>query len=169
MERWPPIIIRLTWFAEKSLEILLFEKFYSYFLDCVCVGGEDDRSLQASCSLRGLFGWVFGLIAKRWGNTYAYLVAPFIWVFTEYIRSHFFFLVVWLHQTLQIGEIELTVPIERSTSTFGRKDSMPLRISLLIFVVAGFVLLFVALVLLRTRTEIHKRRARALLARERMA
>ena len=28
----------------------------------------------------GLFGWVFGLIATRWGNTYAYLVAPFIWV-----------------------------------------------------------------------------------------
>lgn len=35
--------------------------------------------------------------------------------------------------------------------------------------IIGFVLLFVALVLLRTRTEIHKRRTRALLARERMS
>ncbi|MCR9089428.1 MAG: heme ABC transporter permease [Rhodobacteraceae bacterium] len=35
--------------------------------------------------------------------------------------------------------------------------------------IAGFVLLFVALVLLRTRTEIRARRLRALIARERMA
>ncbi|MEM8957533.1 MAG: heme ABC transporter permease [Pseudomonadota bacterium] len=35
--------------------------------------------------------------------------------------------------------------------------------------IAGFVLLFVALVLLRTRTEIRVRRLRALMARERMA
>lgn len=35
--------------------------------------------------------------------------------------------------------------------------------------IAGFVLLFVALVLLRTRTEIRSRRLRALIARERMA
>jgi heme exporter protein C len=35
--------------------------------------------------------------------------------------------------------------------------------------IIGFVLFFVALVLLRTRTEIHKRRTRALLAREHMA
>ena len=34
--------------------------------------------------------------------------------------------------------------------------------------IAGFVLLFVALVFLRTRTEIHKRRTKALLARERL-
>ncbi|SFM12064.1 heme ABC transporter permease [Shimia aestuarii] len=34
--------------------------------------------------------------------------------------------------------------------------------------IAGFVLLFIALVFLRTRTEIHKRRAKALLARERL-
>jgi heme exporter protein C len=33
----------------------------------------------------------------------------------------------------------------------------------------GFALLFVALVLLRTRTEIRARRIKALLARERMA
>ncbi len=39
----------------------------------------------------------------------------------------------------------------------------------LLLCIIGFVLLFVALVLLRTRTEIHKRRTRALLARERMA
>ncbi|MBO9395990.1 heme ABC transporter permease [Shimia sp. R9_2] len=39
----------------------------------------------------------------------------------------------------------------------------------LLMCIAGFVLLFVALVLLRTRTEIHKRRTRALLARERLA
>ncbi|MFY0619205.1 heme ABC transporter permease [Shimia sp.] len=39
----------------------------------------------------------------------------------------------------------------------------------LLMCIIGFVLLFVALVLLRTRTEIHKRRARALLVRERMA
>lgn len=39
----------------------------------------------------------------------------------------------------------------------------------LLLCIIGFVLFFVALVLLRTRTEIHKRRARALLARERMA
>ncbi|CUH53809.1 heme ABC transporter permease [Shimia sp. R11_0] len=39
----------------------------------------------------------------------------------------------------------------------------------LLVCIIGFVLLFVALVLLRTRTEIHKRRTRALLARERMA
>ncbi|MBO9471952.1 MULTISPECIES: heme ABC transporter permease [unclassified Shimia] len=39
----------------------------------------------------------------------------------------------------------------------------------LLVCIAGFVLLFVALVLLRTRTEIHKRRTRALLARERLA
>ncbi|MEO8243914.1 MAG: transcriptional regulator, partial [bacterium] len=35
--------------------------------------------------------------------------------------------------------------------------------------IAGFVLLFVTLVLLRTRTEIRKRRITALLARERVA
>jgi len=35
--------------------------------------------------------------------------------------------------------------------------------------IAGFVLLFIALVLLRTRTEIRARRTRALLARERMS
>jgi heme exporter protein C len=34
--------------------------------------------------------------------------------------------------------------------------------------IAGFVLLFIALVLLRTQTEIRARRMRALLARERM-
>ena len=34
--------------------------------------------------------------------------------------------------------------------------------------IAGFVLLFLALVMLRTRTEIRARRTRALLARERM-
>ena len=39
----------------------------------------------------------------------------------------------------------------------------------LLFCIAGFVLLFVALVLLRTRTEIRARRTSALLARERMA
>ncbi len=39
----------------------------------------------------------------------------------------------------------------------------------LMMCIIGFVLFFVALVLLRTRTEIHKRRTRALLARERMA
>lgn len=38
----------------------------------------------------------------------------------------------------------------------------------LLFCIAGFVLLFVALVLLRTRTEIRARRTSALLARERM-
>jgi heme exporter protein C len=38
----------------------------------------------------------------------------------------------------------------------------------LVVTIAGFVLLFVALVLLRTRTEIRARRMRALLARERM-
>lgn len=39
----------------------------------------------------------------------------------------------------------------------------------LLVCIAGFVLLFIALVLLRTRTEIHARRAKALLARERRA
>jgi heme exporter protein C len=39
----------------------------------------------------------------------------------------------------------------------------------LLFCIAGFVLLFTALLLLRTRTEIRVRRASALLARERMA
>ena len=39
----------------------------------------------------------------------------------------------------------------------------------LVISIAGFVLLFVALVLLRTRTEIRARRVQALLARERMA
>ncbi len=39
----------------------------------------------------------------------------------------------------------------------------------LLICIAGFVLLFVALVLLRTRTEIRARRVQALLARERMA
>lgn len=39
----------------------------------------------------------------------------------------------------------------------------------LMMCIIGFVLFFIALVLLRTRTEIHKRRTRALLARERMA
>lgn len=39
----------------------------------------------------------------------------------------------------------------------------------LLFCIAGFVLLFVALLLLRTRTEIRARRTKALLARERMA
>lgn len=38
----------------------------------------------------------------------------------------------------------------------------------LLFAIAGFVLLFLALVLLRTRTEIRIRRTQALLARERM-
>ncbi|RKF13977.1 heme ABC transporter permease [Roseovarius spongiae] len=38
----------------------------------------------------------------------------------------------------------------------------------LLFCIAGFVLLFIALVLLRTQTEIRARRMRALLARERM-
>ena len=38
----------------------------------------------------------------------------------------------------------------------------------LLVCIAGFVLLFIALVLLRTRTEIRARRTRALLARERM-
>ncbi len=41
--------------------------------------------------------------------------------------------------------------------------STPLYICLV-----GFVLLFVALVFLRTRTEIHKRRTSALIARERL-
>ncbi|WP_371059344.1 heme ABC transporter permease [Rhodosalinus sp. 5P4] len=39
----------------------------------------------------------------------------------------------------------------------------------LLVCIAGFVLLFVALLLLRTRTEIRARRAKALIARERMA
>ncbi len=39
----------------------------------------------------------------------------------------------------------------------------------LLVCIAGFVLLFVALVLLRTRTEIRSRRLKALIARERMA
>ncbi|RAP41362.1 transcriptional regulator [Rhodovulum viride] len=39
----------------------------------------------------------------------------------------------------------------------------------LLFCIAGFVCLFVALVLLRTRTEIRARRIRAMIARERMA
>ena len=39
----------------------------------------------------------------------------------------------------------------------------------LMMCIIGFVLFFIALVLLRTRTEIQKRRTRALLARERMA
>jgi heme exporter protein C len=39
----------------------------------------------------------------------------------------------------------------------------------LVVCIAGFVLLFVALVLLRTRTEIRARRLQALLARERLA
>ena len=39
----------------------------------------------------------------------------------------------------------------------------------LLVCIAGFVLLFIALVLLRTRTEIRARRTKALLARERMA
>ncbi|WP_370284643.1 heme ABC transporter permease [Pseudooceanicola nanhaiensis] len=39
----------------------------------------------------------------------------------------------------------------------------------LLLCIAGFVLLFLALVLLRTRTEIRARRMRALMARERMA
>ncbi len=39
----------------------------------------------------------------------------------------------------------------------------------LLVCIAGFVLLFVALVLLRTRTEIRRRRLKALIARERMA
>ncbi len=38
----------------------------------------------------------------------------------------------------------------------------------LLLCIIGFVLLFVALVFLRTRTEIHKRRTKALLARERL-
>jgi len=38
----------------------------------------------------------------------------------------------------------------------------------LLVCIAGFVLLFIALVLLRTRTEIRARRVQALLARERM-
>lgn len=38
----------------------------------------------------------------------------------------------------------------------------------LLVCIAGFVLLFLALVLMRTRTEIHKRRSNALLARERL-
>ncbi|WP_293449391.1 heme ABC transporter permease [Planktotalea sp.] len=39
----------------------------------------------------------------------------------------------------------------------------------LLFCIAGFVLLFIALLLLRTRTEIRVRRTKSLLARERMA
>jgi len=39
----------------------------------------------------------------------------------------------------------------------------------LLICIAGFVLLFVALLLLRTRTEIRMRRTKALLARKRMA
>ena len=39
----------------------------------------------------------------------------------------------------------------------------------LLVCIAGFVLLFLTLVLLRTRTEIRVRRVQALLARERMA
>ncbi|MGH1465809.1 MAG: heme ABC transporter permease [Cognatishimia sp.] len=39
----------------------------------------------------------------------------------------------------------------------------------LLFCIAGFILFFIALVLLRTRTEIRLRRAKALLARERLA
>jgi heme exporter protein C len=39
----------------------------------------------------------------------------------------------------------------------------------LLFCIAGFVLLFVALVLLRTRTEIHARQLRAIALRDRMA
>jgi len=35
--------------------------------------------------------------------------------------------------------------------------------------IAGFVLLFIALVLMRTRTEIRSRRMKALIARERVA
>ena len=38
----------------------------------------------------------------------------------------------------------------------------------LLFCIAGFVLLFIALVFLRTQTEIRARRMRALLARERL-
>jgi heme exporter protein C len=39
----------------------------------------------------------------------------------------------------------------------------------LLVCIAGFILLFVTMVLLRTRTEIRSRRLKALLARERVA
>ena len=39
-----------------------------------------------------LFGLFFGWLAKRRGLTTALLVAPFLWISTEYLRSNFFFL-----------------------------------------------------------------------------
>jgi len=40
----------------------------------------------------GIFGLVFSLISRRRGLALAFLLAPFVWVSLEYLRSNFFFL-----------------------------------------------------------------------------
>jgi apolipoprotein N-acyltransferase len=43
-------------------------------------------------SFFGLFGLFFCFISKRCGITTAFIAVPFIWIFLEYLRSHFFWL-----------------------------------------------------------------------------
>ena len=68
-----------------------------------------------------------------------------------------------LHQGASFARVEAVTGAD-TTEKVSNVFFIPLMVC-----IAGFVLLFVALVLLRTRTEIHKRRTRALLARERLA
>lgn len=75
--------------------------------------------------------------------------------------------VYFWNQGLHQGSSVLRVEAVTGTDTTEKVSNIyfaPLMVS-----IAGFVLLFLALVLLRTRTEIHRRRTRALEARERIA
>ena len=71
-------------------------------------------------------------------------------------------LITWLAAATDTITSSARLPSARTRS---RAAGMCMR---MLVCIAGFVLLFIALVFLRTQTEIRARRTRALLARERM-
>jgi len=68
----------------------------------------------------GFFGLAFCFINKRWGNTPAFLAAPFLWVCLEYIRSNLSFLSLpWVLLSHSQYQCPLTMQIASITGAYG--------------------------------------------------
>jgi len=68
----------------------------------------------------GIFGLSFNLTAKRLGDAYAHLSAPFVWVSLEYIRSHFFFLALpWVLLAHTQYEVRPLIQVAAITGEYG--------------------------------------------------
>jgi apolipoprotein N-acyltransferase len=68
----------------------------------------------------GFFGLVFRLIANRFGQTLAFLSAPFLWVSLEYVRSNLFFLALpWALLAHSQHQFSSMIQIVSITGTYG--------------------------------------------------